>query len=1279
MSRIKPFVTIVFFLFFGKVVAQQQNMLPLVQSPNTASLGTFGNVQLSPFTGLANVSIDVFSLKQGDIPVTCHLTYNTGGIKAAAHPGWVGLNWSLAVGGVITRKVNGGVDEVCNPYVSTTDPSFLAYSLLAHPTVLNNANWSSTSFITSYWGASNNNVYSPIVNPAPDEFTFTLPTGVAGSFYLNHLGNWVVKSKSTTNVAITSVTPGPVTINYDDNSGNTLTVERAIQQITIADDKGYVYTFGSTTTDRPIEFVRTPRPSGWPFPYNYNSDVIATAWHLTKITSPSGNVVNFSYTRPANQYVQGVQYPNYTATNFTGELNMGGWYGFTQTQATYSGQIITPSYLSTITCNAFTVNFNIAQTTEATYPYTQSGWGSTTSNNPWWNYSDLDISDVVNPASSLNTYSKWYQLNTIAVNDNAGTQQEGFTFYYSSSTSQRLTLNQFSRNNIGGSGDMNYYFTYNATPLPAYNAMKQDQWGYYNGQQFPSTVSNNPVSTSLLNYLSMSAGYAEAGLLTSIKYPTGGTTSFVYEPNDFSYVLQKNSGAINLVSQAGTGGGVRVHSITDNDNNGNSYAKTYSYTNQSTGASSGVLSGYNKIIYNVQIGQGTGANVSTMIYDDFTARLNYTDGRDVVYSEVKEMLPDGSSNIYDYSNSDNPTYIDEPPLPVYSNAFEYSTYNGLYIGSYYQSLTSTNSNPFMSHCSHELERGLLLKLTSKNAGGTTVKVVQNTYNSDPNRLNNYVRSFDNYSNAGVIGPYEAVEQYFQPIKLYTFYPYLANTTTTTYDVNGANPVAVTKTFTYDPTYRCQTLQTFTSSENEAVATTVNYANNPISGLSTSAAAAQTAMAAAGMSGIPLERTVTRNSNQTEHTRMDYQVLSNPVLGTSNILPAAYNEAFSTNALETRRLYSKFDNYGNLLEQEKPNDLPTAYIYDYKNNYLIAEVTNASAVDVAYTSFEADGKGNWSFAGATTADNSSPTGNNCYSLSGGAVTATGLNINTTYTVTYWIKGSSALSIAGTISGYPIQTATTKDGLWTCFTHKVTGQSTITVGGSGYIDELRLFPTGSLMKTYTYVPLIGSSSQCDANNHINYFQYDGLGRLHLALDQDKYVIKRIDYAYEAEVYYNRGLIVNDAKSCATGYQGSSVPYTVPAGKYSSTVSQAAADALAQNDANANAQNNANTYGVCDPGVTGYNSLSVGFTVTVTGGGKTYTFIIPAVHTPSSIIGYIPPGTYTAQACPNGTFTSQYVFQFGNNGLVQGTGCQNIGSQTVVNYGDAAIYLSPVGQAP
>lgn len=181
------------------------------------------------------------------------------------------------------------------------------------------------------------------------------------------------------------------------------------------------------------------------------------------------------------------------------------------------------------------------------------------------------------------------------------------------------------------------------------------------------------------------------------------------------------------------------------------------------------------------------------------------------------------------------------------------------------------------------------------------------------------------------------------------------------------------------------------------------------------------------------------------------------------------------------------------------------------------MTNAGQSDIAYTSFEADGQGNWSYSGSSNTDTTSPTGTHCYNLgqTGGSISKSGLGSSNTYIVSYWLKNNSTgLTITGTEAGYPIKGKTIDN--WTYFEHKITGQSTITVSGSGtlYIDELRLYPYNAQMVTTTYTPLIGKSSQCDPDNRITYYKYDGFGRLHVVLDQDHNIIKTAQYHYNGE---------------------------------------------------------------------------------------------------------------------------------------------------------------------
>jgi hypothetical protein len=206
----------------------------------------------------------------------------------------------------------------------------------------------------------------------------------------------------------------------------------------------------------------------------------------------------------------------------------------------------------------------------------------------------------------------------------------------------------------------------------------------------------------------------------------------------------------------------------------------------------------------------------------------------------------------------------------------------------------------------------------------------------------------------------------------------------------------------------------------------------------------------------------------------------------------------------RVLFNRYDTKGNLLEQQKVNDMSTGYLWDHFYTIPVAQAINADSAVVAYTSFEADSKGGWIFSGSTSADATSPTGAKCYLASGGNITRSNLT-SKSYIISYWGKsGSVNVNSTG-----PTRTGKTI-GSWTYYEHEVTTTS-ITVSGSNYIDELRLYPKGALMTTYTFTPLVGMTSQCDATNKINYYEYDTFGRLKLIKNEDGKILKRIDYKY------------------------------------------------------------------------------------------------------------------------------------------------------------------------
>ena len=207
---------------------------------------------------------------------------------------------------------------------------------------------------------------------------------------------------------------------------------------------------------------------------------------------------------------------------------------------------------------------------------------------------------------------------------------------------------------------------------------------------------------------------------------------------------------------------------------------------------------------------------------------------------------------------------------------------------------------------------------------------------------------------------------------------------------------------------------------------------------------------------------------------------------------------------SRIAFLKYDINQNLIEQKLINNISKSYIWDYQKSYPIAEVINADSASVCYTSFEADGKGGWSYSGSTNISYFL-TGAKSYFTGGGNITKTGLSSGI-YIVSYWGRsGSVNVNSAG-----PTRTGKTI-GSWTYYEHELSATS-IAISGNNYIDELRLYPKGAQMTTATYIPLVGVNSQCDVNNRILFYEYDSTGRLKLIKDEDGKILKYTEYKYQ-----------------------------------------------------------------------------------------------------------------------------------------------------------------------
>jgi YD repeat-containing protein len=232
--------------------------------------------------------------------------------------------------------------------------------------------------------------------------------------------------------------------------------------------------------------------------------------------------------------------------------------------------------------------------------------------------------------------------------------------------------------------------------------------------------------------------------------------------------------------------------------------------------------------------------------------------------------------------------------------------------------------------------------------------------------------------------------------------------------------------------------------------------------------------------------------------------------TGDVLP---KEVFTYNLGDVtgqqRVLYEKYSNYGTLIQYRKSNEnVPVSLLWGHYKLLPIAQVTNALVDQVAFTSFDepAIPEGGWQMSGTLTSV-TSKTGSKCLGT-GGSLTKTGL-ANGDYVVGFWAKLITGSSGTVTINGTPI---TITDTNWKYNQVTKIGTSISLTNSNVYIDELRLYPIGAQMTSYTYKPLVGITSQTDANGKIQYFEYDDIGRLLRIKDTDGNIIKQFKYNYK-----------------------------------------------------------------------------------------------------------------------------------------------------------------------
>lgn len=370
-------------------------------------------------------------------------------------------------------------------------------------------------------------------------------------------------------------------------------------------------------------------------------------------------------------------------------------------------------------------------------------------------------------------------------------------------------------------------------------------------------------------------------------------------------------------------------------------------------------------------------------------------------------------------------------------------------------------------------------------------------------------------------------------------------TVKTYDlVAGTNSIAVTD---YDnPGHRQPTRSTTYNSDGSRRTTFIKYPTDYAPGSTpTGDAALISQLQQKHMHSIPVEQYTQLwlpGSGSPLTIAASYKQFGNPVAqqpgllamkrsyklelseGITDFQPATIsgNSISKDNRYKEKAYAAEYDTRANLVSLSLPGSQGEQYIYGYANAFPIAVVrNNDNSRKAGFTSFEEGATGNWTYNEGAVVNSASQslTGRRFLDLSLGSPSFYFRPADNSdpsphpipppaaYIVSYWLKGGTAV-VSGSSPG---STGISANG-WTYYEHLIPSPNgPVTINGTGQLDELRIYPVGSVMESFTYDPLNGITSRDDGAGSIIRYDYDNMGRLKTEKDIRGNTIKAYEYKY------------------------------------------------------------------------------------------------------------------------------------------------------------------------
>lgn len=506
------FSLFVFMLLATNIFGQIENsgttdlkpLKKITPSPEVFAITKYGGLPINESTGKMIFNLPIYTYKAGNLNMPISLNYMGNGVKVNDLSTWTGINWTLHTGGVITRTVHHNPDEYAYHRIFEEDVNALN---LYYP-----EDDADTLYII--YNLIQNNQYDTEF----DIFNYSF-LNYSGSFYLDKNYN-------------------PVSINGDVDLKIEILGNRTSNKENLLFDKhfkittpdGVSYYFGLNATQDTERVIVGPL-------HSISTPLATTSFYLYKIVHPLGDTIFLDYNFDTGYSV--IENTNYRSQRY--EVGSG---VFLEPDTIIDNDITSTTFGMPIPNPNFEKKeWEGMQTTTTKLNMYRSVYLSKIHSNK----SNLEVHFETNASYNARfNFDKVLDKITVQNKNQDLVFQTDLAYYFNeyNGIKQRFFLNRVEINQPFDTTSNNmsrkyqkYQFYYKNLPnLPRRLSNSQDHFGYYNAKN-NATLLPLPMPRYLL-YGSFFGEGADrnsdfetrtTGVLTKIKYPTGGHTNIEYE------------------------------------------------------------------------------------------------------------------------------------------------------------------------------------------------------------------------------------------------------------------------------------------------------------------------------------------------------------------------------------------------------------------------------------------------------------------------------------------------------------------------------------------------------------------------------------------------------------------------------------------------------------------------------------------------------------------------------------------------------------------------------